>query len=243
MAKDSFVFYTQWAEQINLLTDKQAGALFKAVCGYVETGKIKKLDAVTNMLFSVIKSQIDKDTAKYEETCQKRKQAGAKGGRPKAEKQKVFTESKKSKRFFEKAKKADNDNVNDNVNDNGTYTNSPINSPISNECIKKSEEKKRAKFTPPTYDEVEKYAISRGRKDLAKTFYDYYSEGGWKDRDGNSIKSWKQKFITWESKNPVKDERNGLCESTFDTDEFFQAALKRSEREMRERWGKNETMS
>lgn len=134
MAKDSFVFYTQWAEQINMLTDKQAGALFKAVCGYVETGKIKKLDAVTNMLFSVIKSQIDKDTAKYEETCQKRKQAGAKGGRPKAEKQKVFTESKKSKRFFEKAKKADNDNVNDNGDEYVTHIISPINSPNNSVC-------------------------------------------------------------------------------------------------------------
>jgi len=100
VAKDSFVFYTQWAEQINMLTDNQAGALFKAVCGYVETGKIKKLDAVTNMLFSVIKSQIDKDAAKYEETCQKRKQAGAKGGRPKVEKQKVSTESKKKQKVF-----------------------------------------------------------------------------------------------------------------------------------------------
>lgn len=117
MEKDSFVFYSQWREQINMLTDSQAGALIKALCEYVACGEIVKLDALTNMLFSIIKSQIDRDTAKYEETCQKRREAGQKGGRPKTENQKVFEESKKTKRLFEKAKKADNDNVNVNVNE------------------------------------------------------------------------------------------------------------------------------
>ena len=28
-------------------------------------------------------------------------------------------------------------------------------------------------------------------------FFDYYDAGDWKDREGNKVKSWKQKAISW----------------------------------------------
>lgn len=61
---------------------------------------------------------------------------------------------------------------------------------------------KKEKFVPPIFEEVLAYAISRGREDLAKKFYDYYSVGNWKDREDKKVKNWKQKFITWEDRNP-----------------------------------------
>ncbi len=84
----------------------------------------------------------------------------------------------------------------------------------------------------PTYEEIYKYAEKRGRIDLAKSFYDYYTEGDWKDRDGNEVKNWKQRFIGWEGRNPKKED---AVNSSFDTDDFFNAAVEKSQKTMRER--------
>lgn len=60
---------------------------------------------------------------------------------------------------------------------------------------------KKQKFTPPKLIEVETYAKERNRPDLAKKFFDYFTAGNWIDSKGSKVKSWKQKFITWESNN------------------------------------------
>lgn len=56
----------------------------------------------------------------------------------------------------------------------------------------------KLKFSPPTLEDVKAYATTRGRIDLAESFFDYYHTGNWKDRNGKAVKNWKQKFITWE---------------------------------------------
>ena len=66
------------------------------------------------------------------------------------------------------------------------------------------EERKRKVFEPPTFEEVLTYAKSRGREELAETFYDYFTAGDWIDSEGKPVKAWKQKFITWETKNPKR---------------------------------------
>ena len=57
---------------------------------------------------------------------------------------------------------------------------------------------KRKRFIPPTLEEVKAYASERGNLVDAQKFYDYYTQGGWKDAKGNAVKNWKQKMITWE---------------------------------------------
>ena len=66
-------------------------------------------------------------------------------------------------------------------------------------------EKKTKKFIPPSYEDVLSYATERGRADLAKQFFDYFSIGGWKDSTGKSVINWKQKFVTWENHNVAKE--------------------------------------
>ena len=76
---------------------------------------------------------------------------------------------------------------------------------------KKNKEKthrKSKEFTPPTYEQVLEYAKSRNREDLARKFFDYFDAGDWIDSKGTKVRSWKQKFITWESNNE-KGEANG----------------------------------
>lgn len=60
--------------------------------------------------------------------------------------------------------------------------------------------REKPKFIPPSLDEVREYCISRNNNVDAKTFFDYYEAGEWKDAKGNKVKNWKQKVITWEKR-------------------------------------------
>jgi uncharacterized protein YdaU (DUF1376 family) len=73
---------------------------------------------------------------------------------------------------------------------------------------------KKTVFTAPTVDDVIAYAKSRSRPDLAKAFFDYYDAGSWVDGKGSSIQNWKQKFITWENKNPLTESQKRTMQST-----------------------------
>ncbi len=127
MKKDSFVLYTEYIEQIELLSMEQRGILLTAIFAYVSDAELPDMDGITKMAFAFIKSRIDKDTEKYAKTIEKRKEAGKLGGRPKAngysEKQEKV---KKANGFSEKQNNPvyDNDNVNVNVNvlKDKTYT-------------------------------------------------------------------------------------------------------------------------
>lgn len=122
--KNSFVIYTDYMEQVELLTMEQRGILFTSIMAYASEKELPDMDGMTKMAFSFIKATMDRDMEKYRQTVEKRKEAGKLGGRPKAdgssEKQ---SKAKKANGFSEKqdkAKKPDNDSVND--NDKKTYT-------------------------------------------------------------------------------------------------------------------------
>ena len=103
--KNSFVLYTDYLQQIELLNNEQRGVLLTAVMKYASGLEMPEMDGITMMAFSFIKSNMDKDNEKYERTVKARQEAGKSGGRPKAN------------GFFEKQNNPDNDNENDNVND------------------------------------------------------------------------------------------------------------------------------
>ena len=59
--------------------------------------------------------------------------------------------------------------------------------------------KKKIPFFPPTVEEVQAYAASRGFPDFdAEKFVAYYAAADWHDAKGNLVRNWKQKFLsTW----------------------------------------------
>jgi len=71
---------------------------------------------------------------------------------------------------------------------------------ISKEEVKLREENGApARFSPPSLDEVKAYCRERGNSVDPQRFYDFFTEGRWKDSKGNQVKNWKQKIITWET--------------------------------------------
>lgn len=82
--KISFVLYGSYEEQVNMLTDEQAGKLFKGIFHYVRTGEKQDNDPMVKLMLSVIGHQLDIDAQKYAEKIERRKEAGRKGGLQKA---------------------------------------------------------------------------------------------------------------------------------------------------------------
>ncbi len=68
--------------------------------------------------------------------------------------------------------------------------------------IEREREKPKKVFTPPTFEEIKKYAQSRGAAaasvDLQR-FHDFYTSKGWMVGK-NKMKDWEAAFRTWESR-------------------------------------------
>ena len=82
MARSYIKLFLSWAETTSELTDAEKGRLVDAMIAYAR-GDPYQMPGNERFVFPVFKSQIDRDSAAYEEICDKRKQAGAKGGRQK----------------------------------------------------------------------------------------------------------------------------------------------------------------
>lgn len=71
--KKSFLIYLDNQKQVNMLTDEQAGKLFKALFAFAKDGIETDFDdGVVAMIFSFMSDSIKRDTEKYESICQKR---------------------------------------------------------------------------------------------------------------------------------------------------------------------------
>ena len=164
--KRSFILYTQHREQVNMLTNEQAGELLKAVYEYADTGEAQVTDPMVSMMLAFLRQQMDIDRKRYEETCEKRREAGKKGGRPKTAKQQpellpeYSEEPNGFTRKHSKAKKADNENEYDNDNVNGNdydNENQNWNDVIPEDYYDCSNQKADAKSMPETAEGFTRY--------------------------------------------------------------------------------------
>ena len=199
--KDSFVLYTKYLDNIQALSMEQRGMLFTSLMLYASGQEPEEMDPVTAMAFSFIKSQMDKDIEKYNETCAKRSEAGKLGGRPKkqeeAKKANGFSENQKKQG---KAKKADNEYEYDNDND----------------LLK--ENTKRKVFSTPTVDDVRAYCLERNNKVDPQSFVDFYESKGWMIGK-NKMKDWKAAVRTWE-RSETKTRQGETAKLTKDNNNF-----------------------
>lgn len=82
-------------------------------------------------------------------------------------------------------------------------------------------------FTPPTIEEIREYCVCRNNNVNPEQFYDFYESKGWVV--GNTrMKDWKAAVRTWERRSERAPVAASKSQGSFDTDDFFQAALSRS---------------
>lgn len=100
------------------------------------------------------------------------------------------------------------------IEDNGTYTQSCIHdssvpcihsidknsidkSSIDKSSVGAETRKRKKRFVPPTLDDIKAYCNEKGYNIDCQFFYDYYNSADWKDKNGDPVKSWKQRIVTW----------------------------------------------
>ena len=95
-----------------------------ALIDYSEAGEIPELDGITQMAFSFIRSQMDRDSEKYESRVTANRENGKKGGRPK--KPKGNEENPKNPLVYSKTEENPENPIkimsNDNVNEKDINT-------------------------------------------------------------------------------------------------------------------------
>ena len=198
--KKSFVMYESWGAAIEKMSNEQAGELIKAIYAYQKDPDAVPEDPALAFVFELIKQQLDTDGQRYKEACAARSEAGKKGGRPKAnasdKKQMVSEESKKSKCFSEKAKKADNDNEYDND--------------LKKENTLEGVKEKR--FAPPTLENVSEYCREMGYTNVdAVCFINFYTSNGWMVGK-NRMKDWKAAVGNWDRREKNPQRQDGAAE-------------------------------
>lgn len=81
ITKDNFLLKKSQQEIFDSLSNEEAGILIKGIFKYVSTGD-SGLSGVLNAVFIPIKNDIDENEAKYRAICERNKQNGLNGGRP-----------------------------------------------------------------------------------------------------------------------------------------------------------------
>ena len=197
--KKSFVMYESWGAAIEKMNNEQAGELIKAIYAFQKNPDVVPEDPAIAFVFEIIKQKLEEDNKRYEEVCAARSEGGKKGGRPKAnasdKKQMVSEESKKSKCFSEKAKKADNDNEYDNDLKENTL-----------------EGVKEKRFAPPTLENVSEYCREMGYTNVdAVCFINFYTSNGWMVGK-NRMKDWKAAVRNWDRREKNPQRQDGAAE-------------------------------
>ncbi len=111
MAKDKkgFILYADQKALFDQLPNEKAGELIKHIFSYVNDENPITEDLIINLAFTPIKQQLKRDLVKFEETKEKRSEAGKAGANKRW--QNIANDSKRISTIAKIA-----DNVNDNVN-------------------------------------------------------------------------------------------------------------------------------
>ena len=91
------------------------------------------------------------------------------------------------------------------------------------ENVKRAGAHERKPFSPPTLEEVCEYCKQRKNNVDPDRFWDYFNESGWIDSQGNPVRNWKQKVITWEPIHSAQSRnQRSLVEKDYESgDDFF----------------------
>lgn len=162
------------------------GIVFTNMMRYfdADNSQLMPMDALEAMAFNVVKINVDDSFSEYADRQRVNQANGLKGGRPaKTEEDpnnpvgNKITEITRVQKREERRKKEEDRS--------GTGADRPP----------------RARFSPPSFEEVLAYCRERANGIDAHRFLDYYTANGWVQGRGKPIKDWKAAVRTWERNN------------------------------------------
>ena len=118
--KKSFVLYADLIHTVNLLTDEQAGNLFKHMLRYVNDESPVSDNPITTISFEPIKQQLKRDLEKWGTTKEGRSKAGKASAKARKEKKEQELTNSTNVKSVQQTSTNPTVSVNVNVNDNVT---------------------------------------------------------------------------------------------------------------------------
>jgi hypothetical protein len=224
--RNSFILYTDYSDHIDCLTLEEKGLLFEALFEYAKGIEVE-LSGAVKVAFCFIKAQIDRDSERYEEVCEKRRNAGKKGGAPKGNKNAEKTtknnqkQPKTTKNNQKQTKQPDTDTDTDNDNDTDTDNENDKDLKNKKDLSKNST---RKKFIIPSIEEVRAYCQERNNRVDPEAFVAYYTAKDWMIGK-NKMKDWKAAVITWERRAKQADKSLEFNRCMVVDDEFFRKKI------------------
>jgi hypothetical protein len=198
--KKSFLLYTDCEERVSMLSNVEAGILYKAIIAYAargeklntsnlpqeETGVINA--RLIEFAFKGYKAQLDRDREKYNTIKQRRSEAGKKHhGNQYSNLEQNGTNGTNVPNLEQNGTNG-TDSVSDSVN---------VNDSVSD--IQKEKNKEKKGFKKPTAEEVSAYVAQIGANIDAANFLDFYDSKGWMIGTSH-MKDWKAAVRTWEKR-------------------------------------------
>ena len=184
---DGFIFRYIWAEELLKLPEDLRSRINDAIQRFAVYGEEPEDEYLKYTMYSVIRSQIIRDREKYQEVCDKRREAiNSRWDRE----QNVQVDTNDTN--VSNSIQVDTNDTKDGKGNNKGNVN------ISKE---KDSKKKSAsmRFIPPTLDEVKEFISTNGYTLVnAEAFHSHYASVGWK-RGKTPLKDWKQAVINWQA--------------------------------------------
>ena len=181
--KKSFLIYVDSLAILDELKPSEIANLFLAIKAH-HNGEHFELDTITRVALKPFLIQWERDSERYEQTCNRNKSNGLKGGRPNKNPNNPvgFSETEKTEVVISKPKKADSDSDSDSERERDS----------DRDKRKKSLKKD---FTPPTLLEVTEWFTQQGSTaEAGAKAWQYYTDGDWCDAKGSPVKNWRQKM-------------------------------------------------
>lgn len=101
-----FKAYADSSAAIEMLSDAEAGRLYKALLRYINGAEVGNLSGQERIAFAMLAAQIDRDAVSSQEKAETARENGRKGGRPKT--QRVLDENPKTKVVLDENPKTHN---------------------------------------------------------------------------------------------------------------------------------------
>lgn len=184
MARNYAALPYEYGQEMVALSDAEFGRLCRALIEYSANGTPIALPGNERFYAARVMMQEDRFRTSYDALSEKRKEAGKKGG----------SKNKQTQANGSKAKQTEANLSKTPYTETETNTDTEVS---SNEETKRRNA--RARFVPPSVQEVAEYCRERGNNVDAEQFVDFYASKGWKV--GNAtMKDWRAAVRTWEKR-------------------------------------------
>lgn len=219
-----FPMFHSYLETLAGLTDEQFGRVIRAALQYSAEGTVPELESMETMAFAFIKLDVDRARDKYEAIAERNRANGMKGGRPrKQEKPSGFSENPENPEEPKKPIETETAKEKENAIATATTTGAD-----GARVVGGAEERKKG-FVIPSISDVAGYCVKQGYTHVdVEEFVRFYDANGWTVGDGEAMKNWKAVLRGWEERARNKPKTSAPVASSFDTDDFFDAALMRT---------------